>query len=346
MRAVVLGVSGAAGRAVALELAQFGWDVVGTGRDASRFPATLRQMGVRFERSDRWDPDQLRETLGTAADLVVDCLCYTAEHARQLVRLEQLFGSAVVLSSKAVYADAEGRHSNSALSPVFDGPVKENQRLLEPDFSGQYNSREGYGPNKVAAEAVLLESDIPVSILRPSRIHGTGARPPREWFVVKRLLDGRRSIPLAHQGKTGNHPTAAINLARLVRVCADNPDQRILNAADPGTPTAAEIVDAISETLNIHHTVVKMPDDAPAGDGANPWDTWPPFFLDTTAAEELGYHPVGTYTQTIAENVRELASLPREQQEQLTADPYFTGRFNYAKDNAAIAHATALIEHH
>jgi hypothetical protein len=38
------------------------------------------------------------------------------------------------------------------------------------------NSREGYGANKVAAENVLLDSGMAVSVLRPSRIHRTGNR--------------------------------------------------------------------------------------------------------------------------------------------------------------------------
>jgi nucleoside-diphosphate-sugar epimerase len=73
--------------------------------------------------------------------------------------------------------------------------VPETQPVLEPDFSGAYQSPEGYGTNKVAAEIALRESGAPVSILRASRIHGIGGSPQREWFVVKRLLDGRHRIP-------------------------------------------------------------------------------------------------------------------------------------------------------
>ncbi|MGH2914940.1 MAG: NAD-dependent epimerase/dehydratase family protein [Solirubrobacteraceae bacterium] len=338
MRAVVLGVSGLTGRAIAAELADAGWDVVGTGRDGSRFPDALRAR-VRFVRSDRHDAEQLRELLASGADAVIDCLCYTAQHARALVDCRAAFGSAVVLSSKAVYIDDGGRHSNSDQPPRFGGAVSEQQPVLAPDWSGAFASREGYGPNKVAAERTLLDCGAAISILRPSLIHGPGAACPREWFVVKRLLDGRRQIPLAQGGRTGNHPTAAANLARLVRVCAQRPGRRVLNAADPDTPTAREVVEAIAAACGRPVQIVGLGEDAPPKWGWSPWGNWPPFFLDTAAATELGYEPVGTYAQTVAAAVHELRSLSREQVMRLGRAPYFAERFDYEFDEAALASA-------
>lgn len=334
---MILGVNGVTGRAIALDLAAVGWDVAGTGRDAGRFPHELRDIGVTFVRSERRDEGQLASVLSEGADVVIDCVCYTAEDARALMTLRRDFGSAVVLSSKAVYVDDRGRHSNSDEAPGFGGPVTEMQAVLEPDFSGDYRSREGYGANKVAAETVLQDADVPVSILRPSRIHGTGADPAREWFVVKRLLDGRRQIPLAHGGLTGNHPTAATNLARLVRLCAERPGDRILNAADPGSPTARDVVLAIAAATGIQAEVVPLGDDAPPQFGASPWDTWPPFFLDTSAAAQLGFEAVGTYAATVSATVSDLLRLARRQQDALSASEYFADVFGYALDDAALA---------
>ena len=65
-----------------------------------------------------------------------------------------------MISSKAVYVDAGGRHSNSDEPPRFDGPVPETQATLPPG-AGEYNTRDGYGANKVAAEQALLESGAP-----------------------------------------------------------------------------------------------------------------------------------------------------------------------------------------
>ncbi|HZZ48792.1 MAG TPA: NAD-dependent epimerase/dehydratase family protein [Pseudonocardia sp.] len=336
MRVAVLGVNGVAGSAIAAEFADAGWGVIGTGRRTSRFPPGLRARGVEFVLSDRHDPAELSAVLQRGTDVVVDCLCYTAEHARQLLRRRDRFGSAIVLSSKAVYRDERGRHSNSDDPPRFDGLVGEGQSVLEPDYSGAFDSRDGYGANKIAAEHTLLGADEPISILRPSRIHGPGAARPREWFVVKRLLDGRTSIPLAQDGRTGNHPTASANLARLVRTCAENPGRRVLNAADPDHPTARDIVEAIAAACGRPIEIVGLSERAAPGYGWTPWSTWPPFFLDTSAALALGYTPVGTYAETVTAEVAELWSLPPEQQDHLTCDRYFRDRFDYDLDEIAL----------
>src|SRR6185503_12258049 len=114
--------------------------------------------------------------------------------------------STVMISSKAVYRDEHGNHSNSDTPPSFGGPVTEEQATVPPGDM-DYDSREGYGANKVAAEGVLLDSGAPVTVVRPSKVHGIGAKPPREWFFVKRALD-RRPLLLAHRGNGVDHPTA------------------------------------------------------------------------------------------------------------------------------------------
>jgi nucleoside-diphosphate-sugar epimerase len=337
-RVVILGVNGVTGSAIASELSREGYEIVGTGRDIRRFPSALRDRGGRFIRSDRHDAAQLDQVLAAGADVVVDCLCYTAGHARQLLAHRASFGSAVVLSSKAVYVDDQGRHSNSDDAPRFDGPVPETQPVLEPDFSGAYQSREGYGTNKVAAEITLRESGVPVSILRASRVHGPGGQRPREWFVVKRLLDGRDRIPLAHHGHTGNHPTAAVNLASLVAACVRRPGARVLNAADPDAPTAAGVVETIASACRRRVRIVGLDDAAPPELGWTPWETWPPFVLDTTAATQLGYRPAGTYADTVAATVQHLVGLSEQQRTRVSDDPFFDHRFDYTVDDAALAY--------
>ncbi|MEW1956818.1 NAD-dependent epimerase/dehydratase family protein [Kineococcus sp. NPDC059986] len=301
MRAVVLGVNGMTGRAVATELVEAGHQVVGTGRSGERFPAALRERGVEFLRSDRDDPAQVRAALGPGADVVVDVVAYTAAHARSVLAVSAGIGSVVVLSSKAVYVDALGRHSNSDDPPDFGRPVVEGNPVLAADFSGEYASREGYGPHKVAVEEVYRSADVPVSVLRPSRVHGPGAAEPREAWVLDRVLAGRRVFRLPHAADAGNHPTAAANLARLVLRCTERPAHRVLNSADPGNPTAAEVVGAVAAAAGIEVEVVDDPDGEPS-----PWSSWPPFFLDTSAAEALGYRPVATHRETVGACVDEL----------------------------------------
>ena len=53
-------------------------------------------------------------------------------------------------------------------------------------------------------------------------------------------------------------------------------------------------------------------DDAPAdGLGRTPWDAPHPIVLDTSAALELGYEPVGDYAATVADEVDWLVAAAR-----------------------------------
>jgi nucleoside-diphosphate-sugar epimerase len=310
-KAIVLGGNGQVGAAAALKLAADGWDVTSSGRAADRFPRNLREAGVEFIRSDRYDAGDLHTILHDGADAVIDCVGYTAAHARMLLPFREGIGSLVFISSKAVYIDDRGRHSNSDEPPDFGGPVTEEQPVMAPSEDIDYDTREGYGPNKVAAENVLLDSGMAVSVLRPSRIHGTGAHRAREWVFVKRVLDGRKHLLLAHGGRGANHPTAAVNLAALAGFCAARPGVRILNCADPDMPDGLAISRIIAAHLGHAWTEIPLDDTAPAGLGDHPWNTLPPFVLDTTAAQRLGFVPAGSYAETVKAEVDWLVAAAR-----------------------------------
>jgi nucleoside-diphosphate-sugar epimerase len=333
----VLGGNGQVGTAAALRLAADGWEVTSSGRSADRFPQQLREAGVRFVRSDRYEAGDLRELLRLGADAVIDCVGYTAAHARMLLPFRQGIGSLVFISSKAVYVDGQGRHSNSDEPPDFGGPVTEKQPTMAPSDI-DYNSREGYGANKVAAENVLLDSGMPVSVLRPSRLHGSDASRPREWVFVKRALDGRRHLLLAHGGRGANHPTAACNLAALAAFCAARPGARILNSADPDAPDGLAISRIIAAHLAHAWTEILLDETAPDDLGDHPWNTLPPFILDTSAARRLGFVPAGSYAETVKTEIDWLVQAARSGDPAGVLpspdDPYFRPLFDYAQEDA------------
>jgi nucleoside-diphosphate-sugar epimerase len=131
------------------------------------------------------------------------------------------------------------------------------------------------------------------------------------------LLDGRERIPLSHHGQTANHPTAAVNLARVVARCALEPAPRIVNVADPGTSTAAEVVSAIGRAFGRELEIIGLDHEAPAELGWTPWANWPPFLLDTAAATALGYTPAGSYADLVPGTVDQLRGLSDQQQRDL-----------------------------
>jgi len=338
-RAIVLGGTGVLGRAVARRLVAAGWQVDLTGRDPARLPADLAAAGVRHHVADRSDAAATAGLVGDGADLLVDCLCFTAADARGLLPMLADVGSTVMVSSKAVYVDDEGNHVNSPVRPRFTGPVREDQPTVPPDESGAYDSAAGYGANKVAAERVFLDSGRPVTVVRASKVHGEGAVPAREWVFVRRVLDGRRTLLLADSGRGVDHPTAAVNLAALVETVADRPGTRVLNSADPDAPSARAIARAVADHLGHSWDEVLLDRSAPTGLGRTPWSASSPIVLDVSAAEALGYRPAGGYAETVRETVDWLV---RTVQEQRTLQhEYFDGSFDYAAEDAFLA-GTAL----
>ncbi|WIB13363.1 NAD(P)-dependent oxidoreductase [Curtobacterium sp. MCPF17_052] len=267
-RAVVLGGTGGIGSQVVRELLDVSgrggddWEVEVVSRSGGPVADGLLARGAVGRPGDRRDTTFLRELLRPGADLLVDTVGATRDDALQLAPFLDDVGSTVFVSSKAVYADEQGRHANSLDKPVFGGAVTELQPTVTP-ADADPTSRDGYGAAKVAAEQVLLDHGAPVTVLRPSKVYGVGIGRPREWFVVRRVLDGRERVLLADEGRGVDHTTAASGIASLVRIVADAPDRRILNVADETAPTALEIVRTVAGHLGHTFDEVLLGEDAP-----------------------------------------------------------------------------------
>ena len=341
-RALILGGTGALGIATAQRLLRAGWQVDITGRNPAKLPESLAQQGARFIASDRINPTELAHAISSGANLVLDAACYTAAHAQLLLPHLSSIDSTVMLSSKAVYIDALGNHVNSQTPPRFETPITESAPTLAPAHD-DYRSPTGYGTNKVAAEHVLLDAGVNVTIIRPSKVHGAHAANPREWVFIKRILDRRPAIFLANSGLGADHTTAAANTAALIETVAAQPGTRILNSADPDAPNARTIAHIIATYLAYqwqeillddasctNHLPTDTDDVAPLGD--HPWNYTPPIVLDTTASLALGYQPVGTYAQTIGAQIDWLLQSPAHQP---PADhPYYEYFTNYTREDS------------
>jgi len=304
MRVVVLGGTGALGGAVAARLAARGWAVDVTGRDPSSMPAELRESGVRFHAVDRANTAAIGRLVGGGADLLVDTLAYRGGDVYSLLPIMASVSGTVVVSGRAVYVDAAGNHLNSDEPPRFPVPISEDNPTLAPagDDVDPF-TREGYGPGKVAVEHAALDSGLPVTVVRPSKVHGRWARNARTRMFVEAMAAHAPSIELADRGASIDHLTAAANTAALIEVVAGRPGARILNSADPDTPTAAEIVRAIGDRIGWDGRIdlVDAPEDPERGH--HPWRSAHPIVLDTTAATKLGYTPAGTGLELLHEEI-------------------------------------------
>ncbi|MFB7289146.1 NAD-dependent epimerase/dehydratase family protein [Actinacidiphila glaucinigra] len=300
--AFVIGATGQIGRAAVRALAGDGWEVRAASRGGGgevEWPDGVRPVTV-----DREDTAALAAALGEGCDVLLDCVAYGPEHARQLTELADRIGSAVVVSSCSVYEDGRGRSLDTdgepGGAPAFPVPVAETQPVLAPGEGG-------YSARKVALERDLLapEGRLPVTLLRAGAVHGPHSLRPRELYFVKRAVDRRPFRVLAYGGESRFHPVHAANLAELVRLAARRPGSRVLNAGDPYAPTVAEIADAIAAVLGHEARTYAVDGPPPAKNvGDTPWTTAHPFVLDMSAAErELGYRAVTGYAESLPENV-------------------------------------------
>ncbi|MEU3921120.1 NAD-dependent epimerase/dehydratase family protein [Streptomyces sp. NPDC029004] len=304
--AVVLGATGQVGRAAVRALAADGWEVRalsrGGGRDGN-WPE-----GVRAVRADREDDTALAAALGDGCDVLVDMVAYGSGHARQLKGFADRIGSAVVISSGAVYADDEGRSFDTQGEPGgfprYPVPIPETQPTVPPGEAS-------YSTRKVALEQELLAAGaaLPTTLLRAGAIHGPYCRTPRELYFVKRALDERPVRVLAYGGRSRFHPVHVANLAELIRLAARTPGSRVLNAGDPEAPTVTEIGAAIDRVLGHHSESVLLEGGPSSGSvGETPWTAEHPVVYDMAAAErELGYRAVTSYEDSLPATVEWLA---------------------------------------
>jgi nucleoside-diphosphate-sugar epimerase len=334
-RAFLLGGSGQTGRALVPRLLERGWEVVVASRGQTALPGGVEHVAV-----DRGDDEALRQALGSGVDVLVDFIAFEPEHAEQLLSVRDLVRSVVVVSSAAVYFEADGPRPEPPEAAAFP-------RLPVPLTEGSPTAPPGpatYATKKAAIERTLLaQDDLPATLLRSGAIHGPGSSYAREWHFVKRVLDSRRAIVLAWRGKSRFHPISVRNLAELIWLASERPGRRVLNAGDPTPPTVLEISRLVAAHLG-HEWAEVLIDDAPGELGKTPWSVPHDCVLDMTEAEfELGYRPVTTYAKALPETIEWLVEATRErpwQELMPRAAQYMKDEFDYGAEDELLRRLT------
>lgn len=340
-KALLIGGSGQVGTATAPALLEAGWDVA----IAHRGNASICE-GARSVILDRNDDAAVDTALGGGWDVVVDLMSFRMDHAQQLIRNAATIGSVVQLSTAAVYQDDQGlttmEAADGADGPDLPCPITEDCRTVAPGDTG-------YADRKRAVEIALLESPLPTTVLRPAAIHGPGSPQPREWYHVRRVLDGREVFVYGFGGHSGFHPASVYNIAEMIRLAAETPGDRIWNAADPGQPDELHIGEAIAAAMGKTIAHVTLPGKPPVG---TPWSMPKPFFLSTEkAAKDLGYTPKVTFAEVVGEACEGLVREHRAGTLEPRLNPMFGGEgvgfqlfagtsrqaFDYAAEDRAIA---------
>ncbi len=291
--ALIIGGNGQIGAAAAVRLAEAGWEVTvacRSGRDEE-----LAAAGIQVTALDRNDTDAVH-ALSRGRDAVIDVVAFTPRHGGQLTALAGDVGSLVVISTGAVYFEDSER--GLPIPVGEDWPTLADQPTPDP--------RQAYGSGKAAMEQILLATpDLPVSILRPGTLHGPRSTSLHQWSFIKPVLDRRPHVVLAYDGKSRFSTSADANVAELIRLCAQRPGVRVLNAADDEALTVAEIGARIFALLSHECEIVTFSGPAhESGLGFNPWAIPHDTVLDTRKARaELGYVPALSYDEALRADI-------------------------------------------
>jgi nucleoside-diphosphate-sugar epimerase len=170
---------------------------------------------------------------------------------------------------------------------------------------------------------------------------------PREWCVVRRIIDGRKTIILPEDGLSLNHSAYVANAAHAVLLGVDNPaaaNGQIYNCGDERLLTLRQTVEIIAESLGKRIEIVSMPwrfaiSARPMM--AQPWSTHRVFDL-TKIKMQLGYADVISPERGLALTVRWLCEHPLEPGgagEKILQDP-----FDYRAEDELIAAWKSLCE--
>jgi nucleoside-diphosphate-sugar epimerase len=93
-------------------------------------------------------------------------------------------------------------------------------------------------------------------------VYGPHQLVPREWLVVRRILDGRDRIVVADDGLSLHHHGYTENLAHALLLGIEAPDAaagKIFNVGDEEVLSIRQVVELIATALGHHLEIVSMP---------------------------------------------------------------------------------------
>ncbi|MCF2533848.1 NAD-dependent epimerase/dehydratase family protein [Yinghuangia soli] len=323
-RILVVGGTGPTGTPLVRGLVARGHEVAILHRGLHESPDTPGE--VRHVHLDPYDDDALREAAaGPAYDMVI------AMYGR-LRRIAEAFAGRTGRFLSVGGVPAYRGWMNPALAgpgglPV---PVPEDAPLVRDV------AEDAKGYRIVRTEEAVFAHHPQATHVRYPYVYGPKQPAPREWCIVRRVLDGRRRIVLADDGLTLHHHGYTENLAHALLLAVDHPERsagRIYNAADDEVLTIRQVVEAAAAALGHTFEIVSMPFDLAVP--ARPLVMQPApvhRVLDLARIRaDLGYRDLVAPREAVARTARWLAENPPSpggREETILTDP-----FDYAAED-------------
>lgn len=163
-------------------------------------------------------------------------------------------GRFIAIGGYAVY---RGWVDPYALSPPgLASPIPEEAPVVASEAEQRF-------PWLIAqTETAVFQHHPDATVFRYPYVYGAHQIRPREWPIIRRLLDGRREIILPHFGMHLSTHGWAGNLGHAVLLAVDKPEiaaGRVYNCGDLEQLTLTQIVEVIAATLGRSCEVVPVP---------------------------------------------------------------------------------------
>ncbi|MGH7917364.1 MAG: NAD-dependent epimerase/dehydratase family protein [Candidatus Binataceae bacterium] len=203
-------------------------------------------------------------------------------------------------------------------------PTPEDAPLLTRE------EEDGKGWRVVRTEAAVFQHHPHATHFRYPLLYGPYQIAPREWSIVRRVMDGRRAIIVPEDGLTLNHAAYVGNAAHAVLLAVDQPDAaagQIYNVGDERVLTLRQVIEVVSSALDYSLEIVSMPWEfaLPARPMiSQAWTTHRVLDIGKIKVQ-LGYADVMPAEQALAFTARWLKEhplQPRGPEEKIIQDPF------------------------
>lgn len=251
MKALVVGGTGPTGPFLVNGLLKRGYTVSILHRGTHEIPEIPPEVGHIHA-----DP-HFRETLDDAlADSTFDLVIATYGRLRYVAealagKTPRFIGIGGVACYRGYFQPSANFPSGLTVPVPEDAPVVSNEQ--EQRFSFLI----------AATEQAVLKSHPTGTVFRYPYVYGPYQLVPREWCVMRRILDKRPYIIVPDGGLTLMTHGYAANLAHAVMLAVDHPEAsagQIYNCGDEQQFTLRQLVEVIARTMNHEWEIIGVPD--------------------------------------------------------------------------------------
>ena len=190
----------------------------------------------------------------------------------------------------------------------------------------------------VRTEQAVFAAHPDATHFRYPYVYGPYQLIPREWIIVRRILDRRSRIVVADDGLTLHHYGYTENIAHALMLALDQPEAsagKIFNVADEEVLSVRQVIEIVASALDHTFEVVSMPYDlaVPARPLlAQPLPTHRVLDL-TRLRSDLGYHDLVAPREALARTARWLVANPLHG---TTEEMTLTDPFDYAAEDRLV----------